>query len=87
VIAVAFDYLLGIGALGVAGAIIVRDGEPSGARWADWLAGHRPLRLDEALTGPPPRRPRRWTCDDIARFQRINGVRDWATDAELHEVA
>lgn len=79
-IPVALDYLLGIGALGLVGALMLRRGEPTGARWAARLAHGRPLTRDEALTGPPPPRRRRWGV-------QAPELRDWQRDADLSEVA
>lgn len=76
-------YVLGIGAFAVLlGLIAVYDLDDHGRHVFDRLVGRRPLTREEALSGPSrrPQRRRQWGVHP-------RGVRDWASDAELHEVA
>lgn len=76
------DWTLGVGAFGVVcGIAAVTDiDDDIGRRIFVAITRPRPLTRDEALTGPPPPRRRRWGV-------QAPELRDWQRDADLSEVA
>ena len=85
--------LIGVGALVVCllAAYVCDHDENWPRRLFARLACVRPLRLDEALTGPPQRRPRRWGVQPSAAEvapepEVVRAVLDWAHVGPLRDV-